>query len=839
MATKTIRKNFNSFRGRDLRSSDLTRGADYAIDLDNVIFTKNSALATRAGNKIVAPAGQFTGLFDYIYSNTTTGATEEEILSLDENLRRRRSNTFTVAYTPGAATMSFLSIKLYDAGGGPFFYALVTEDESQSPNTSNNYIYLGTGLEASPITLADLKTQIEGIAAGYSVTISGDTTIPAAFLPITTDRDLLSGSVALTYYDWQDVNSTVTDPFTDYNDARGDEDFENASHCNFQDDLIIATGYTTLQKYDGQTVYRVGLPQPVSSVANNNYATDSGGGSGPNGTYSYTYVYKQVDNRGNITESKQCQADTVTVVDNTINVVVDNILAGTGFNTNCAQVNGAQATVNTITVDAGHTLKVGDTAYFLDNVTAAYVTRGVTAIGATTVTVDGAPVTVSDNIPISNNLRIEIFRTAAAGADYFLVAEIPNNSLTATQTYADSKTDLQLGAQFFIPDRSHDLLDVMPKYVISHEGVLVCSGSFDNPNTVYYSDIEDLESFPEATNQFDITSTIAGGVTGLVSDQEHLIVGKRFSLFVVSGSLADSNFRVEKIGEGNTGIACHNASADIGTGVIILSEHGWWLITRGVDVLEIGAPINSIFFDVPYDESVAFRLKRAFGVYNPHSEQYICFLPTESGTGLARYVNGNSQIHVFDNYKKGWIRWTGPNMGGGLIVAEEALWWQSRIDNSGTTGTLFKEHTSGTEHDYADHNEPINLVLGCQWEDGGEPAQFKYIPRMRVYNITPTVFQTAFTLTVTTELDYRLGIPDTTFTIPFNQGTSSGGWGLFPWGQDAWGSPVTIAPRPRKLRNKKFRALRFVMSHGEWNERAVITGWEYELIFSYEASMNT
>lgn len=827
---KIIQKNFNAFRGKDSRSSDLIRDRNACIDLTNVVITKDSTLSTREGNKIRAPNGQFLGMHNYAYSDSTTGATEEETISISQNLYRRRSNTFTIAYS-GASSPVVFNLKLDTTTAT--FKATILEGSSAVLNYD-----LGTGLEASPITLANFKTAVDAVT-NFAATISGDTSVPAAFLPITLNSDLVSApnTVVMTYYDWAQINSTTTNPFSTYYAARGGDDFEHCSFCNYQDVVLIATGYEYLYKYDGQTVYRVGVPASGSITA---AASASAGVNVDAGTHTYICIYKQIDNRGNIAEGKSVSSSSIILgAAGDVDVTVGNLLAGTGFNTNCALVNGNQVGVTTITVtNSPHTMKIGDTAYFLDRSSGSYVTRTVTATAATTITISGAAVNVNNADVISNNLRIEIFRTKAGGVDYFLVAEIPNNSFAATQLYYDNQTDASLGAQYFIPARNHDVLSVKPKYVTAHDGVIVCAGDFNNPNTVYYSYDEDLESFPAASNSFDIASTISGGITGIISNQEVLAIGKKTSLFVLSGGLNDNSFRIEKITEGAIGIACHNSAADIGAGIIFLSQRGWFLLKGGFNPVEIGAPVNKVFYDAPVSTSDTLRLKRSFAVYDEGSQMYICFIPTESGSGTSKYVNGSAVAFVYDTYHDAWIDWTGLNMGGGICVSEETVWWQSKRDDATltVTGNLFRKHNSTTEHDYADHTSVISLVFGPQWEDGQEPSQWKYIPRLRIYNLLQTNYPSAFTFTVRTELDYDRGNTDSQFTYPFGTATSSGGWGLFPWGS-AWGSPFPQVPRPRKLRFSKFRALRFIFSHGALNQRATMTGYEYELIFSHRKEM--
>lgn len=828
--SKIIRKFFGNAGGLDYRRSDLTRDPNNFLALRNVVPTKDGRRETRPGCKILGPEAQYLGLWKYAYADRTTGAITEELLSIGQNLHFLRSNTFTITYS-GAASVCYFTLSL-DTSTATFKAVIV-----EGSTTVLDYD-LGTGLEASPIDLADLKTQIDAIT-DFAATISGVDTVPAAFLPITLVASMAAApnTAVLTYYDWAQINSTVTNPFSSYFSARGGDAFRHATFTNFQDCAFIATGYETLHKYDGQTVYRAGLPQPSTAPS----LANGGAGSVDTGAHTYLYIYRQVDNVGNITESRESATAAITLGGGSIvNATVANVVAGTGFNTNCAIVNGIQAGVTTITVDAGHTMRIGDTAYFFDGVSSSYVEREVTNTAATTITIAGANVNVADNAVISNNLRILIFRTKVGGIDYFQVAEIPNDSINATQVYADNTADASLGAQYFLPQRKHDVLSVKPSYVTSHDGVLVCSGAFSEPNTVFFSSDEDLESFPTASNSFDLPSTISGPVTGLYSDQEFLVVGKQTSLFVISGGLNDSTFRVEKINEGVIGIASHSSIADVGGGIMFLSNRGWYSLQGGFNLIEIGEPVNKIFFDTATSTATTLRAARSVGVFDESSQRYLCFVPTESGSGTGTYANSNSLTLVYDIVEKQWFDFTGLNMGGGAAVFDGALWWQSKRDDPSltVTGNLFKRLATSRKEDYADHTEVIAARIEPQWEDGGEPGRLKAVQRIEPFNVGTDPYQTEFDLTFKTERDYQYGLAYTTLVIPFNQGASGAGWGLFFWGLDPWGSPASVTVRPRKLRTDKAKAYRFLFSHGSLHQKMSLSGYSYELVILNPAGMS-
>ena len=124
---------------------------------------------------------------------------------------------------------------------------------------------------------------------------------------------------------------------------------------------------------------------------------------------------------------------------------------------NVAIVNGDQSNVTAITVDAGHTIQLNDVVEFLDS-QENLQRRTVTASGATSISISGNPVTINDNVliaslnqrtdainlqrsnsagatlganvPMSNNLRINIYRTKqgqsfGTNGELYLVASIP------------------------------------------------------------------------------------------------------------------------------------------------------------------------------------------------------------------------------------------------------------------------------------------------------------------------------------------------------------------------------------------------------------------------------
>ena len=825
---RVITKNFNNFKGRDVRSSDLIRDLNYAIEFENARVVKEDSCVNRQGAKIIGDSAQYEGLYTYRFSDTTTGETLEELISLSDNVFKQVDNTITIAYS-GSSTPCYVSIRLDTAT--ETFYCTIVEGTSTVVSLD-----LGTGLEASPVTLANLKTTIDAVS-GFTATIVGSTSFPAAFLPITLFADLASSpkSQAISVVAYTQMNTLIDDLLMDYHDNRGIDSWELASCVNMSNCLFIATGFNYLLKYDGQNVYRSGLPMapaiPTTALSATGF-TDT--------NIKYIYVYKQIDNRGNITfgvESDPSAA--LSPANQKIAVTCTSIQPSEGFNTGCAKVNGNQSTVSTITVDSGHTLKIGDTAYLYDGVSASFVEREVTATTATTITIAGATVTVLDNAAISNNLRIVIYRTTASGNLYYKVAEIPNDSLSATSTYSDSIAIASLGTQYVYPILERDLLEVFPRYLCSHQELLIASGAASTPNTWYYSSPEGVEYFPAESNYEDIKATGGGGIRGLGSDQEHLIVGTDRSLFVVTGDLYSDTVRQERLSDRTVGFACHNSIIQIADKIVFLSLTGFYSLTSGFLLQEIGESINTEFnlYGVPTSETP--RLKRACSVYLEETEEYLCFVPAESGTGTAKYANTNSAVHVLDTFNGGWAKWTGLNMGGGVTLCNSALYFQSRRDDSSltVTGNLWKRSTLGAVDDYADHHEAIQFKLGTQWMDAGEPSVFKVFLWLKMYNLLREILSASFMLNISVERNFERALPWFSFTMNFGQSGASGqGWGYFAWGISPWGSPQSQSIK-KKLRSGKAQAIRYLMTNSTLHERVAISAWETVVTAPYSTEL--
>lgn len=824
-------KRYENFSGVDYKSSDLRFPEAYATELRNVKFTQTGSLEKRKGYQGAAASQGGAGLYTY-RKYSALGAEEFEVLTVDSGLWKLTESVLTVTYT-GASPTCEISV-VFDQGTSQYRCNIL-----EGSTTVLDYA-LGVGIdEVSPVTMTQLVSQINALT-GFTASASGVGATPAAFLVTTLNHDLIVAPLSIPSRYWSAVNAPGT-LFPGNVTYQNDADFENTSSVQIQNCLYLSNGYDEVIKYDGQNAYRAGVPTPgaVTAVA----TVDAAGFTGDNYVYKVQYIQK--DAQGNETAGNWVATDPPIsfAVNNRIDLTLPNILAASGFNTNCAVVAGAQTTVTTINVDNGaggaHTLKVGDTAYFYDAVSTAYVEREITAVGANTITIAGAAVTVADNAVISNNLRIAIWRSkdsATAPTVWYAVAEVPNNSFTANQNYRDLAQDTALGAIFLEPvtDRSPP-----PKgrYISSFQNIMLSAGDLQYPNIVSFSDIESPEYFPTPDNQLIVNDLQGDRITGLAPSNEFFIVFQSRAIHVVSGELSELAFRVDQIAN-DIGCAAHASIKDIRGALFFMSLNGPRVIQGGQVPRGLGAFDNNPFvsridprFDQTgeLDEEAIFQLKRSVGFHDRIGQRYLCFVPCESLVGADRLANANSIVFVYDYPRDAWLEWDNINAAGGITdLGNELLFSERRYSDVSLQidSCLYRFHTSNTYLDYADNVEAITCYWKSAWDFLGEASILKSFLALRIFSTEET--QNAFTLGVKTEVNW---IKDTYSNL--NVSVGSGGYGEDRWDLDAYGSPVEPT-LTRKLNNNRVKSLRVVFENSEHQKNILVTGYELEVAAPYK-----
>lgn len=826
-------KRYENFNGVDYKSSDLHFPEQYATGLRNLKFTPSGSMEKRKGYQGAASNRGGSGLFTF-KKYDSIGQESFEVVAVDSNLWRLTENTLTIAYSGSAAPC--LSYVFLDSSIGAYRFQIL-----EGSNTVLN-LSLGLGIdEASPVTLTALRNAINALP-GFTATVTGSGTVPAAFLETQVDVDLLSGNFSGVARSWTQVNSPGT-LFPGNATYKNDSSFENTSSVQLQNCLYLSNGYDEVIKYDGQNAYRAGVPTPASITAA--ASANASGFTGDN--YVYKVQYLQKDAQGNETAGNWIATDPAISIPvgtpSQIAVTVANILAASGFNTNCAVVNGAQSLVTTITVDNGsgsaHTLKIGDTAYFYDAVTAGYVERQVTGISPTTITIAGAAVTVADNAVISNNLRIILWRSknsATYPTVFYSVAEIPNNSFSATQSYIDLKADTALGAVFIEPetDRSPP---VKGRYISAYQNIMVTAGNLQFPNQVSFSDVESPEYFSVPDNSFQVSDLLGDRITGISPSNEFFIVFQSRAIHSISGDLSTLQFRVDQVAN-DIGCAAHATIKDISGALAFLSFNGPRVlqggqVPRGLGPFDGNTNISRIdpIFEQrgETDSQKLWQFKRAVGFHDRVGQKYLCFVPCETDVGGQREANSSSLIFVYDYPRDAWLEWDHINAAGGITELQNELLFSERkyYQSLLTAGSyLYRFHTSNTAYDYADNASPISFYWKSAWDFFGEASVLKNFLAIRLFSTEDT--SSEFDLDVQTEVNW-IKEPYSTLAVTIG----GGGYGQDAYNVDPWGSP-SEPTLTRKLNNNRVKSLRVVFSNEELQKNILLTGYELEVATPYK-----
>ena len=810
-----LKKFYSNFKGLDLRSPDISQNPDAATSMINGMFRQTGSLSKRKGYQIasaVTKGGYGATTFENVNSS---GIATEEFITIDQNLFKLSEDSFTITYAPGDSSSGRYDL-YYDSTDSTFYFDLYDGSSTRVMHYS-----LGNGYSGTNRSVADLKTNIDLVTAFSATAASTATAQNAAFIPVARNGVLADGSAAtLTFkhYEQIDCPSTYTNPFSAFYATRTSTSFENATFAQLKKVLYISTGFDALHKYDGLRVYKAGLPIGTTPTG--------GAGSGGSliaGAYKWKYTYYYKDAKGNEIESTPTATLSFTSAGTDSRAItVANLQETSGYNTSQAVVNGAQSGVNTITVDSGYTLKVGDYVYLQDGVTSSVVSRKVTALNsATTLTIDGAAVNVADNAVISP-IEIILYRTNSGGSIFYMSKELINDTDNNTQAYDDGTADASLGFEFLEPIKPHGL-PVTGKYITAWRQQLVISGNTSNTNTVYYSDIESPEYFPPADNSFNVTNT----VNGIRELDNTFFVFKEKSIDAVSGDFGIDQFEVDNISNEGIGCLAHATIQEVNKQLWFLSKDGVYSISQN-GLIEVSAPIKNRFVKNGLNNKQAIAFNRS------QTTQYILMLPSlpTNPTGASDTL---SKIYVYNYFDRhnAWHEWSNFNFIGGISVLGDDLFLVRR--NNSYIHTLRVQDT-GLVDDYLDHDQAISFEYKTHWETVGEPAVYKKFNRLKIYSLDPTIddFEgNGFDLTVTVYGNF-LNIALGTASLDFSGG--SVGWGMFEWGAVPWGE-IMLPDLGTKLAAKKFKSQQLKFTNSEFHQNVLLSSYELEIAAPYQANI--
>ncbi len=490
-----------------------------------------------------------------------------------------------------------------------------------------------------------------------------------------------------------------------------------------------------------------------------------------------------------------------------------------GFNLRGANVSVLPATnLSTITVDAGHTVVVGDWVWIND------VTSGVTKsvkINAITATTIGWDATKYGSMNagvqwVSVGYCLRIYRTKNGGATFYKVGESPLGESISTQLI-DNTADTALGEAFDFPlPGSEPYLLPRAKFLCLHQGCLILAGDYENPNTVSIALPGEPEFYPAGSGAFDIAPTITGPVTAIASDsQDSLAVFKANAYYDVQGDITTPGaYSIRTVTEGDYGISSHASISKVKGLLIGVGLLGIIAIRDGQLITEPGDLISPAFIG---NTNISFS--KAIACNDWSRRHYSIYIPDLTANQI---TNSLSFISAY-NDKGQWFNWhysLGQEPSGGSIVHDERNYHLSRSLNGTTVakaGNVFrslKVEELGA-FAYVDNAVAISYNIEPQWIHLNEPSIDKQIVQIRAYSIVSSyeVF-VPFTLNGSTYRNFQTATFDSVFSMPFSSS-----------------STFSII---KDLKPTAVKSLLLRLESVAYNQRPFITGIEYVLRGSYK-----
>ena len=746
---------------------------------------------------------------------------------------------------------------------------LEAEPDDQYPNYSGDRILfeivdnagnellsasLGKGFcEYFPFTVRDLITRISVIVpviAGQQVLVtdfSGNLDNPAAVIPLTDIITLGNGSETVFKFKyWVPVNSTVTQSFQGLASRVNQDDFQNAVFESYAETTYIASAFDHIRKYDGQTVYRAGMPRGGTPEATVNPIAGV-----LNGTFYYAISYEQLDFTGRIVEGQLSEiSESVSPANEQVSLVIPTIIEGSGFNTDSAIISSDQVNVSTISVNAVNTIKVGDNAYFL-NSSGDEVTREVIEATANSITIDGNAVSVSSGQAISNNLKINIYRREDLTGIFQLIKTIPNDAKNPTLTFVDNiATPIR---DYINPTFSDDREPNLPPktaYIKMYNNVMIFSGDPVNDDFVWFSEPENVEYVDTAFNNFIVPSN-NDDVTGLGVAGGSLVVFKEQSIYTAVGDVVNADFSVDSVSPGsNIGCISHHTIKSVGellyflhtNGVYSMSENSLYPTDEFGKPVPISFAIDDFFRKEPLRADSKRVFKRATAINYVKDSQYLLFIPSEDPPELFsgnKYANKNSSTLCYDYFGKNWFYWSNWNAAGGFFSLNDDLYFQNRskISSGDFYSNLYRQNRNYRIIDFVDHVSPIRVTIKSSWEDLNSPrVRKKFIRAILLFDDLDRILQDPeFSLCFRTFLNWSYKNAHTQAEITTAQNANAFNTTVFDWvGFDGYEDNfITVSLRQGTVAKSIQISLQMKKLNAEFN----LQGFQLEVANDYNLTV--
>lgn len=379
----------------------------------------------------------------------------------------------------------------------------------------------------------------------------------------------------------------------------------------------------------------------------------------------------------------------------------------------------------------------------------------VVSVSGSTITIDGV-VSIPSGTYYVSNLAVQIFRTENGGADkFYLSQEIGGDATSLVGYHVDTVADADLREELVFPTKEPDYLREFPSLVTQHQGVMIVAGGTTRSGRLLFEDFEFLESFPLATNFYDVPSQETGILTAIWSDTyDQLAVFKERAYLSVVGNFRDevAILSTNANSEGEHGVSSQNSLIKIRGLNYGLGLDGLVAFQGGVIDYERVKQLRPEFVfnndGSVLSESAKLRVHRARAVNYGKEQQAYFFIPAftvSEGETILRGANENSKMFIVDYSESTITRrgFPGSLDGDDLIpfpffpTAGMAVWnnrlffmsnaYDGSYENDDSylnyTALLFRrkerevlyDNDTQYKYDYADQHAPISYDYKTGW----------------------------------------------------------------------------------------------------------------------------
>jgi hypothetical protein len=590
---------------------------------------------------------------------------------------------------------------------------------------------------------------------------------PAAILELGTVSETGNTSTSISYSVWEPIRGKqaelhLGDPLENFDNDRYHPhvSFENKRNCCYftapylkriTNQVIHNVGEfkyeAGLWKYDGLRYY---LSGQITEAGEPITAADAGSGTGlAVGTYKYSTSVKWTDYQGNEFEYFHPAEATVTLAAaKDVSVTsADYNVSNYYFNYIYAALTAGTTTSNLLTITSGHKFRIGDYAYFQDDITNSLVKRRVTASTTTSIEVDGDAVTVANGAKISNH-AYRVWRTKANGGTPYLALE--GAYYYGLLILTDNVPDASLG----IIKSSVQPINIQSPFprgraIAEHQGVITLASG----QTVYWEDADSPEFSPPAVSNTDIPTETSGEISSLLTVRDGSLYSfKKTSVYQISGSMPENEVEVSKVSENSYGVDNPIAIKMVEDVLIGISSLGIFAHRSDEFVRGFGKELANIVlassgFQYTFSKAIVFHdsIKNWVHVYFPFEQNTtVDYWDIESD--YSKYY-----VYMISDTEEQASCWSEfyhnkkrlPNRG--MAIVNNTFYQQTSGSFSGTgqsdiniVGFLHKRMDSNSLSDYLDNTESYLWAYISGWDDAGEPKTSKFWNDFALYSVRPT-----------------------------------------------------------------------------------------------------